>query len=268
MTSRKGESSPDFTYPRILGIECVGLVDAVTEDSTLKVGQQVATMMGGMGRGIDGSYAEYTLVREEHVIPFSSDLPWGVLGALPEMFQTAYGSLHTGLGLELGQSILIRGGTSTVGLSAITLAHELGAHVIATTRTRAAPTSSAGTEPTKSWLTMAPWPTKYERPTRLAWTQPSSSSASTLCPPRSAPSALEGPAASPARSRERGPWKNSPFRRHPERGAPHSLRRASIRPSGRRLRRPVGRHRRRPYHPRHRRHLPRARRCRRSSAGA
>ena len=134
VTSRKGESSPDFTYPRILGIECVGTVDAVTDNSALEVGQQVATMMGGMGRAVDGSYAEYTLVREENIIPFSSDLPWGVLGALPEMFQTAYGSLHTGLALEPGQSILIRGGTSTVGLSAIALAHELGAHVIATTR--------------------------------------------------------------------------------------------------------------------------------------
>ena len=134
VTSRKGESDADFTYPRILGIECVGIVDAVAEGSTLRVGQQVATMMGGMGRSIDGSYAEYTLVREENVIPFTSDLPWGVLGALPEMFQTAYGSLNTGLALEPGQSILIRGGTSTVGLSAIALAHDLDAHVIATTR--------------------------------------------------------------------------------------------------------------------------------------
>lgn len=134
VTSRKGESSPDFTYPRILGIECVGVIDAVAQNSALKVGAQVATMMGGMGRAIDGSYAEYTLVREENVIPFSSDLPWGVLGALPEMFQTANGSLHTGLQLEPGQSVLIRGGTSTVGLSAIALAHELGARVIATTR--------------------------------------------------------------------------------------------------------------------------------------
>ncbi|MGO4680222.1 zinc-binding dehydrogenase [Microbacterium sp. 2MCAF23] len=137
VTSRKGESSADFSYPRILGIEGVGIVDAVADSSPLKVGQQVATMMGGMGRAIDGSYAEYTLVRDENVIPFTSDLPWGVLGALPEMFQTAYGSLRTGLRLEPGQSVLIRGGTSTVGLSAIALAHELGAHVIATTRSAA-----------------------------------------------------------------------------------------------------------------------------------
>jgi NADPH2:quinone reductase len=136
VTSRKGESDADFTFPRVLGIECVGIVDAVTDGSSLKVGQQVATMMGGMGRSIDGSYAEYTVVREEHVIPFTSDLPWGVLGALPEMFQTAYGSLSTGLALQPGQSILIRGGTSTVGLSAIALAHDLGAHVVATTRNR------------------------------------------------------------------------------------------------------------------------------------
>ncbi|WP_426503545.1 zinc-binding dehydrogenase [Dactylosporangium sp. McL0621] len=133
-TSRKGGSSRDFTMPRILGIEGVGIVDAAPVDSGLKPGQKVATMMGGMGRAYDGSYAEYTLVPLGQVIPFETDLPWDVVGALPEMFQTAYGSLTTGLDLKPGQRLLIRGGTSTVGLSAAALAKDLGATVLSTTR--------------------------------------------------------------------------------------------------------------------------------------
>lgn len=134
VTSRKGLSSPDFTMPRVLGIECVGIVDEVSPGSDLKPGQMVATMMGGMGRSFDGAYAEYTLVPVSQVIPFETSLPWDVLGALPEMFQTAYGSLNKGLDLRPGQTLLIRGGTSTVGLSAATIAKEMGAVVIATTR--------------------------------------------------------------------------------------------------------------------------------------
>ena len=134
VTSRKGESDPDFTFPRILGIEGVGVIDAVPAGSALNPGQQVATMMGGMGRSFDGSYAEYTLVPETQVIPFTSDLPWETLGALPEMYQTAHGSLTTGLNLQPDQTLLIRGGTSTVGLAAASLARLLGATVISTTR--------------------------------------------------------------------------------------------------------------------------------------
>lgn len=134
VTSRKGESSPDFTFPRVLGIEGVGIVDAADPDSGLKPGQKVATMMGGMGRSFDGSYAEYALVPTAQVIPFDTDLPWEIVGALPEMFQTAYGSLTTGLDLRAGQTLLIRGGTSTVALSAATLAKDMGATVLSTTR--------------------------------------------------------------------------------------------------------------------------------------
>lgn len=93
VTSRKGESSSDFSFPRILGIEGVGVIQSVPEKSKFKVGQQVATMMEGLGRSIDGSYAEYMVVHEDNLIPFESDLDWEILGAIPEMFQTAYGSL-------------------------------------------------------------------------------------------------------------------------------------------------------------------------------
>ncbi|MFD3505157.1 alcohol dehydrogenase catalytic domain-containing protein [Streptomyces sp. NPDC058678] len=134
VTTRKGESDAEVTYPRIPGIEGVGVVDQADEDSGLRPGQQVATMMGGMGRSFDGSYAQYVTVPAGQVIPFETGLPWEVAGALPEMFQTAYGSLVTGLGLQAGQTLLIRGGTSTVGLSAATIAKDLGATVLSTTR--------------------------------------------------------------------------------------------------------------------------------------
>ncbi|MER6291215.1 alcohol dehydrogenase catalytic domain-containing protein [Streptomyces sviceus] len=134
VTTRKGESDAEVTYPRIPGIEGVGLVDEADEDSGLKPGQQVATMMGNMGRSYDGAYAQYVTVPAAQVIPFETGLPWEVVGALPEMFQTAYGSLTSGLDLKPGQTLLIRGGTSTVGLTAATIAKDLGATVLSTTR--------------------------------------------------------------------------------------------------------------------------------------
>jgi NADPH:quinone reductase-like Zn-dependent oxidoreductase len=102
------------TFPRVLGIECVGTIDTAP-DSDLHPGQQVAAMMGGMGRTFDGGYAQYTIVPRSLVIPFHSDLPREILGALPETLQTAYGSLTTGLDLRSGQTLLIRGGTSALG---------------------------------------------------------------------------------------------------------------------------------------------------------
>lgn len=134
VTSRKGQSDPDFHFPRILGIEGAGVIAKTGAGSKLKVGQKVITMMGDMGRQIDGSYAEYTLVREKNIIPFDSDLDWSIVGALPEMLQTAYGSISKGLHVEKGDYLLVRGGSSTVGLTAAILAHHMGAKVIATTR--------------------------------------------------------------------------------------------------------------------------------------
>ncbi|MEU5266625.1 zinc-binding alcohol dehydrogenase family protein [Amycolatopsis sp. NPDC021455] len=119
------------TFPRVPGIEAVGVVDA---GGDFEPGQQVVTMMGGMGRTFDGGYAEYTLVPEGQVIPFRSELPWEVIGQVPETLQTAYGSLTTGLDLRKGQALLIRGGTSALGFATATLAKDLGATVFATTR--------------------------------------------------------------------------------------------------------------------------------------
>lgn len=121
------------TFPRVPGIEATGRVDADPE-GLLQAGQQVAAMMGDMGRTFDGGYAEYTVVPRSQVISFTSGLPWETIGAIPETLQTAYGSLTTGLDLMPGQTLLIRGGTSALGLAATTLAKDMGATVLATTR--------------------------------------------------------------------------------------------------------------------------------------
>jgi NADPH:quinone reductase-like Zn-dependent oxidoreductase len=124
------------TFPRVLGIEATGLIDDPS-DSGLRAGQQVATMMGGMGRTFDGGYAEYVVVPSGQVIPFSSPLGWEVLGAIPETLQTAWGSCTVGCDLRTGQTLLVRGGTSSTGLAAIAVGKELGAKVYATTRSAA-----------------------------------------------------------------------------------------------------------------------------------
>ncbi len=130
--TRRGQS-PNVVFPRILGIEAVGEVVAAPAGG-FAPGDKVATAMGGMGRAFDGGYAEYTLVPAAQVQRLETGLDWAILGALPEMLQTAYGSLHTSLRLQAGQTLLIRGGTTSVGLTAAILAKKLGATVIATTR--------------------------------------------------------------------------------------------------------------------------------------
>ena len=70
--TRKGYS-PSVTFPRILGIECVGVIE---ESKTFEVGTKVVSIMGEMGRAFDGSYAEYVLLPDEQIYPIESRLPW------------------------------------------------------------------------------------------------------------------------------------------------------------------------------------------------
>ncbi|MEX3789464.1 zinc-binding dehydrogenase [Paraburkholderia sp. BR14374] len=117
----------------ISGIECVGTVVSDATD-VLREGQTVMALMGGMGRTINGSYAEYVAVPASNVVAIETTLDWDILAALPEAYAVAWTCLHRNLELRAGQRFVVRGGTSSLGQAAIDIGGQLGAEVIATTR--------------------------------------------------------------------------------------------------------------------------------------
>ncbi len=145
LRTREGHS-PSVTFPRVLGIECVGVVAAST-DPEVPDGTTVAAVMGGMGREFDGGYAEYALLPNSLLMPVTTTLAWDVLAALPETYLTAQGSLDV-LGAEPGSRLLIRGGTSSVGMAAASIAAGHGLETAATTRRpeKAAALAAAGVD--------------------------------------------------------------------------------------------------------------------------
>ena len=157
--------SPSVKLPRVIGIECVGVVEDPA-NSDFKKGDKVFSMMNGMGREFDGSYAEYILIPKNQVyrLPneksffknidnielknkeqlkekFSKNLEiteenifWSEIAAYPELYYTAYGSLFKSLKLKEGETLLVRGGTGSVALAAIQLAKAINVKVAATSR--------------------------------------------------------------------------------------------------------------------------------------
>jgi NADPH:quinone reductase len=131
--TRQGHS-PAVKFPRILGLECVGTVEAAP-GGEFAPGTTVFAMSGGMGRNFDGSYAEFACVPAACIFPIEKQgLDWTVLASLPVSYITAYGALIDVLELAPGQNLLIRGGTSSVGVAAIAVAKAQGANVFPTTR--------------------------------------------------------------------------------------------------------------------------------------
>src|SRR5213594_2897509 len=130
MHMRRGEWAE---AAKVIGIECVGLVKSCP-GGEFPVGAKVAALMGGLGRTINGSYAEYTRVRASNVALIESDLPWAELAAIPETYATAWTCLFRNLEIARGQTLVIRGARSSFGQAAVNMAVNAGARVIATTR--------------------------------------------------------------------------------------------------------------------------------------
>jgi NADPH:quinone reductase len=132
MHMRRGEWAE---AAEVSGIECVGIVDSCPRGE-FPVGAKVAALMGGLGRTVNGSYAEYTRVRASNVALIESDLPWSQLAALPETYATAWTCLFRNINLAQGQTILIRGATSSFGQAAVKMSVAAGARVLASARNR------------------------------------------------------------------------------------------------------------------------------------
>lgn len=92
------------------------------------------TLISSQGRAFDGGYAEFTCVPAANVQALETKLDWEIIGAVPEMLQTAYGSLFKALTLQKGERLMVRGGTTSVGLAAAAIAKNHGCYVAASTR--------------------------------------------------------------------------------------------------------------------------------------
>ncbi|MNV01044.1 Phthiocerol synthesis polyketide synthase type I PpsC [compost metagenome] len=113
----------------ILGLEIAGEVDAVGQDVTRwRVGDRVCALLGG------GGYADYALVDARHALPVPEGLDFVQAAALPETAFTVFANVFEGGGLKAGETLLIHGATSGIGVMAIQMAKAAGARVIATSR--------------------------------------------------------------------------------------------------------------------------------------
>src|SRR6516165_4493635 len=127
---RKGEWAE---IADVSGIECVGIVKSCP-GGEFPIGAKVAALMGGLGRTINGSYAEYTRASVSNVALIEANLPWAELAAIPETYATAWTCLFRNLEIKQGQLLVIRGATSSFGQAALKMAVNAGVRVIATTR--------------------------------------------------------------------------------------------------------------------------------------
>lgn len=129
---RRSHDEPSLRFPRILGMDAVGEVE-IAPGGEYAVGSIVATVRELRPDEWAGTYVEYLRVPVTRVALLKTSLSWTVLGAMPMTFQAACGSLAA-LQVKPGEDILIRGGTTSVGLAATAMARYLGVYVAATSR--------------------------------------------------------------------------------------------------------------------------------------
>lgn len=124
---RSGSYPPPKGASPHLGLEVAGVVAAVGSGvEAWQVGDRVCALTPG------GGYAEYCLTDARHCLPVPQGLSLLQAAALPETYLTVWANLFDRAHLEAGQSVLVHGGSSGIGLTAIQLAHEFGATVYTT----------------------------------------------------------------------------------------------------------------------------------------
>ncbi|AYM56522.1 NAD(P)H-quinone oxidoreductase [Agrobacterium fabrum] len=127
VAQRQGIYPPPKGASPILGLEIAGEVVALGEGvDEFKLGDKVCALANG------GGYAEYCTVPAGQALPFPKGYDAVKAAALPETFFTVWANLFQMAGLTEGETVLIHGGTSGIGTTAIQLAKAFGAEVYAT----------------------------------------------------------------------------------------------------------------------------------------
>lgn len=126
---RQGLYPPPPDAPDILGLEVAGVVEQVGEGVTRwRPGDRVCALLGG------GGYAELAVVDARHVLPVPDGIDFATAACLPETVFTVFANVFEAGNLQPGQTLLVHGATSGIGVTAIQMARALGARVIATSR--------------------------------------------------------------------------------------------------------------------------------------
>lgn len=126
-SQRRGTYPPPPGASEYLGLECSGsIVEIGGQVSSWSVGDQVCALLGG------GGYAEYVVVHESHVLPRPGRLPLADSAGLPETACTVVANLAGPNGLHPGESVLVHGGSSGIGTTAIQWATSMGCTVMTT----------------------------------------------------------------------------------------------------------------------------------------
>ncbi|NLB57885.1 MAG: NAD(P)H-quinone oxidoreductase [Gammaproteobacteria bacterium] len=126
IVQREGNYAPPPGAPETLGLEIAG--EVVEGAGRWKAGDRVCALLGG------GGYAEYAAVDARHVLPIPAGLDPVQAAALPETVFTVYANVFGHGALQPGETLLVHGATSGIGVAAIQMAKAAGARVIATSR--------------------------------------------------------------------------------------------------------------------------------------
>jgi NADPH:quinone reductase len=129
LLQRAGLYPPPPGASPVLGLEVAGTVAALGDGvTTWRVGDRVCALLGG------GGYAELAAVDARHLLPVPDGLDLVQAAALPETVCTVFANVFEAGGLKPGETLLVHGATSGIGVTAIQMARARGARVVATSR--------------------------------------------------------------------------------------------------------------------------------------